>query len=69
MEDTAATLALWGAGEEGASAGAVSPVTQMPSLAAVAAAQGLTHQPMTAEGALTTTRSLVRRVRAHITDL
>ena len=43
MEDTAATLVLWGAREEGASAGAVSPVTQMPSLAAGAAARALTH--------------------------
>ena len=44
-------------------AGGVSGVALMPSLAAGAAAQGLTRQHRSAEGALTTTRSLVRRVR------
>ena len=63
MEDTAAAPVLWGAQEGGASAGAVSRVARMPSLAAGAAAQVLSHHHTTAEGALTTTRSLVRRVR------
>ena len=63
MEDTAAAPALWGVEEEGASARAASPVPLMPSLAAGAAARGLTQPPTSAEGALTTTRSLVRRVR------
>ena len=63
MEDTAAAPALWGVEEEGAYAGAVSGGAQMPSLAAGAAAQVLSHHHTTAEGALTTTRSLVRRVR------
>ena len=67
MEDTAAAPVLWGAQEGGASAGAVSRVARMPSLAAGAAARGLTHQPMSAEGALTTTRSLVRKFRRLMT--
>ena len=41
---------------------------QVPSLAAGAAAQVLTQHHTTAEGALTTTRSLVRRVRTLIYD-
>ena len=70
MKDTAATPALWGAGGVGASAGAVSGVALMPSLAAGAAARGLTQQHRSAEDALTTTRSLVRRVRRlYVTSL
>ena len=64
MEDTAAAPALWGVEEGGPSAGAVSggPQLHFHSLAAGAAAQGLTHQLMTAEDALTTTQSLVRKL-------
>ena len=62
MEATAATLASQAVGGGAASARAVSQVPQMPSLAAGAAAQGLTHQLMTAEDALTTTQSLVRKL-------
>ena len=40
---------------------------QVPSLAAGAAARGLTRQHRSAEGALTTTRSLVKKIRILVT--
>ena len=45
----------------------MSGVARMPSLAVGTAARALTHQPMTAEGALTTTRSLVKKIRILVT--
>ena len=62
VEATAAALALLGVEEGGACAGIVYQVPRMPSLAAGAAARALTHQLMTAEDALTTTQSLVRKL-------
>ena len=45
----------------------MSLVPRMPSLAAGAAAQALTRQHRSAEGALTTTRSLVKKIRILVT--
>ena len=45
----------------------MSRVARMPSLAAGAAARGLTQQHRSAEDALTTTRSLVKKIRILVT--